>query len=295
MAIDFLIVNYYSTSLIAKLLESIPPEEDFEYRVAIVNNSPDDKSIYQLETDRVKILTPSTNLGFGGGCNFGLKWISAIAADSIVWIVNPDAYLKEISLAQVRDFFKEYPEVSLLGTTIYTPDDKIWFAGGIFLPQRGAILAVDLLTENPDLSYVTCDWVSGCSFLINLQNFVKCPEFDPAYFLYYEDFDFCWRYKNQGHIVGVTQQLAVIHEPSSITNRNMSKKLEYSTYGYLLALAKYSNKTIFTLRFLRLLVFALILLPLKPQAAVGKLAGVSNYFSSQQKRMRGKRTLENSV
>ncbi|MEC4984345.1 MAG: glycosyltransferase [Oscillatoria sp. PMC 1076.18] len=281
--------------MIAKLLQSIPCEQDFEYRVAIVNNSPDDRSIEQFQTDRVKILTPSTNLGFGGGCNFGLQWIRDRAPESIVWIINPDAYLNQVSLAQISNFFNQNPEVSLLGTTIYTPDSKIWFGGGIFLPQRGAILAVDLLAENPNLDYVTCDWVSGCSFLINLQNFLELPQFDPNYFLYYEDFDFCWRYKNQGHLVAVTQQISVIHEPSSITNRNITKKLTYSTIGYLLALSKYSNKTIFIFRYLRLLLFALILLPLKPQAAIGKLTGVANYFSLQQKRARSKHTLGNSV
>ena len=274
--IYFLVVNYYSTNLVTKLIRSLPLEKNIDYKTIIVNNSPDDDSIYALKNEDVLILKAENNLGFGGGCNLGINWIYTQEPQAIVWIINPDAYLKENILAQVELFFEMYPEISILGTIVHTPTGEVWFAGGRFIPTTGAILTQDLLT-NTDAHYVACDWITGCSFLINLRKFDQCPQFDPAYFLYYEDFDFCRRYANQGHLIAVTKQFGVLHQPSSITNRYVFRKIKNSTYGYLLSLDKYTNKAVFILRLVRLIIYALILMIVKPQVAFGKFAGVFMY------------------
>jgi len=271
--IYFLVVNYYSTHLVTKLISSLPTCQNNEYKIVIINNSPEDDSIYNLKNEFVLIFNAEKNLGFGGACNLGMKWISTQDPLAIIWIINPDAYLIENPLAQVQFFFAAHPEISILGTIVHTPANEIWFAGGCFIPSTGAILTQDLLT-NTEVDYVSCDWVSGCSLIINLRNFDQCPQFDPAYFLYYEDFDFCQRYGNQGHLIAVTKQFGVLHQPSSITNRYVFRKIKNSTYGYLLSLKRYTNTLILNIRLVRLILYALILIFLKPQVAFGKFAGV---------------------
>ncbi|MDJ0633117.1 MAG: glycosyltransferase family 2 protein [Xenococcaceae cyanobacterium MO_188.B29] len=277
--IYLLTVNYYSTSLIARLIQSLPSQQKIIYQIVIVNNSPADQNLKQLESDRLEIIEAKTNLGFGQACNLGLTQIYKQDPQGIVWIINPDTYLPSNILEKVPAFFASHQEISLLGTLIYTPDNRLWFAGGRFIPQLGAIFSVDLFSSQPETDCLACDWVSGCSLLINLSRFQSCPQFDPAYFLYYEDFDFCRRYAKQGHQIAVTNRLAIIHQPSSIANRNIAIKLQHSTYSYLLTLERYTNPLIFSLRFLRLLLYSLIVLAVKPQAAFGKLVGISNYLS----------------
>lgn len=270
--IYFLTINYYSTDLVSQLINSIQPGIS---KIVIVNNSPDDDSIYLLKSESVVILEPESNLGFGQGCNFGLNWIYNRDKQAIVWIINPDAYLLPGSLEKINLFFDSYPELSILGTTIYTKTG-IWFAGGKFIPATGTILTVDILTS--DTGYMPCDWVSGCSLLINLGNFSECPQFDPAYFLYYEDFDFCRRYAKLGHLIAVTKHLGVMHQPSAITNRNMFKKMQYSTLSYLLTLEKYTNGLVLVARLTRLITYALLLIVVKPLVGFGKLYGVLLYL-----------------
>ncbi len=277
--IYFLTVNYYSTSLITRLIKSFPSQYKISYQIVIVNNSPEDHNLKQLDNDNIQILEAKRNLGFGQACNLGLNWIYQQDLEGIVWIINPDTYLLSNTLERVPEFFAAHPEISLLGTLIYTPNHDIWFAGGRFIPYLGAIFATDLLSSHPEREYVPCDWISGCSLLINLCNFSSCPQFAPEYFLYYEDFDFCRRYASEGHQIAVTARLAVVHEPSSITNRNVAEKLKHSTYSYLLTLAKYANPIAFFIRFWRLIFHAFFLLGIKPQIALGKLVGVYNYLN----------------
>ncbi|MGQ4649215.1 glycosyltransferase [Lyngbya aestuarii] len=279
--IYLLTVNYYSTSLIAQLIRSIPASLDIPYQILVVNNSPDDWALAKLHAKSLQILEAKTNLGFAKACNLGLEWIYNQDPKAIVWIINPDTYLPENTLEKVPIFFETYPELSLLGTCIYTPNSDIWFAGGQFIPHLGAIVCTNSISPHLEKAYATCDWVSGCSLLINLRHFETCPYFDPDYFLYYEDFDFCRRYANEGHQIAITNRLAIVHQPSSITDRNITKKLQHCTYSYLLTLERYTNKHVFFLRFLRLTLHAITLLLLKPQAAFGKLIGISTYLFSR--------------
>lgn len=275
--IYFLTVNYDSTDLIAELIKSIQLSGDTPYQIVIVNNSPDDGHIYSLKSETVLILETGDNLGFGNGCNVGLNWIYAQDSQAVVWLINPDACLIPNSLENIDLFFDRFPEISILGTIIYTPSGTIWFAGGCFIRHTGTISTVDLLTHS-ETAYISCEWVSGCSLLVNFRNFQHCPQFDPAYFLYYEDFDFCRHYASLGHIIGVTQQFGAIHQPSTITNRNIFRKIQHSTYSYLLTLERYTNQLVLLLRLTRLLLYAILLVGIKPKVAFGKLYGILLYL-----------------
>jgi N-acetylglucosaminyl-diphospho-decaprenol L-rhamnosyltransferase len=273
--IYFLTVNYYSTNLVAQLINSLSCTNT-QYQTVIINNSPEDDSIHNLQSESVLIIDAGSNLGFGNACNVGIKWIYTQDTQAIIWIINPDAYLPKNTL-DINGFFKLHPEISILGTIIHTPTGEIWFAGGRFIRATGSILTQDML-KNTDAEYVVCDWVSGCSLIINLANFRECPLFNSAYFLYYEDFEFCRRYANEGYLVAITKQFGVLHQPSSITNRNIFLKNKYSTYSYLLTLEKYTNKLVFVARSIRLICYALLLMFVKPHIGLGKLYGVLIYW-----------------
>jgi N-acetylglucosaminyl-diphospho-decaprenol L-rhamnosyltransferase len=276
--IYFITVNYYSAELIANLLKSIQAAGATDWKLLVVNNSPDDRLIHGEELDSALILDADRNLGFGAACNWGINWVYQQDSRSVVWIINPDTLVREDSLQKAQGFFETHPELSIVGTSVCTPNGKIWFAGGRFVPETGAMIGEDRLSDSPAVAWVRSDWVTGCSLLINLRNFDCCPQFDPDYFLYYEDFDFCLRYAKQGHLIGVTSQIGVVHYPSSIANRNLFTKFKYSTFGYLLAIERYAGKSAFIMRFIRLLGHALLLLCVRPQVGIGKLAGVAIYL-----------------
>ena len=277
--IYFLTVNYNSAALIIRLIDSLSLNKGITYQLIVINNSPQDKKIYNLENDRVHIIEAEKNLGFARACNLGLNSIYQQNPQALVWLINPDAYLTSSNLEQVPRFFSQHHHLSILGTTIYTPTGEIWFAGGAFSLESGAIVTINSLDKSTEKDYWESDWVSGCSLLINFKNFDYCPQFDGSYFLYYEDFDFCRRYALMGHQIAVSDRFSVMHEPSSIANRNQINKIRHSTYSYLLTLQRYTCPKIFWLRFVRLLVHALIIVPVKPQLALGKIIGIYKYFT----------------
>ncbi|NJP08902.1 MAG: glycosyltransferase family 2 protein [Leptolyngbyaceae cyanobacterium RU_5_1] len=269
-------VNYYSTELIAKLLASIQAQSSASYQFVIINNSPDDRLLQTLKEDSILVLEAGDNLGFGGGCNLGLNWVYAQDKEAIAWLINPDATFPEGALEQAINFCTLHPYLSIIGTIVEEPGGNIWFAGGEFNPENGRIIAENSFSNSTD-DYIETSWITGCSLLLNLKKFPSCPQFDPDFFLYYEDFDFCRRYAQQGHTVAVTNQIRVIHQPSSITSRNPSLKFEHSTYSYLLALTKHTRRTVVLYRLGRILFHALRASLVEPEKAIAIIKGVFSY------------------
>jgi GT2 family glycosyltransferase len=275
--IYFVTVNYYSTDAIAQLIQSIQSNNGGDYTFIIVNNSADDAAIHHLKTDKIIIIESGENLGFGRGCNRGLNWIYAKDTQAIVWIINPDAYFIDNSVQAAKKFFSTYPEISILGTIVCQPTGKIWFSGGEFIPKNGEIIATKLPISSPERPYAHTQWVTGCSLLINFKQFKECPQFDPDYFLYYEDCDFCLRYAKQGHIIAITEQIKVFHQPSSITNRNINLKIQHTIYSYLLTLEKHGSNLVLLYRIARITLSALISLPFQRKIATSEIKGVLKY------------------
>ncbi|HEY9864498.1 MAG TPA: glycosyltransferase, partial [Candidatus Obscuribacterales bacterium] len=214
--IYWITVNYYSTELIQRLINSIvetchgASPQGINYQIIIINNSLDDLSIHRLKSPSISVFDTPENIGFGRACNIGLTWVYQQDSQAIVWLINPDAYLSKNALSPTIELFKDYPELSILGTVIYNHKGELEFTEGQFNPKIGIIQVSNQLSETlRNQTYQLTAWVSGCSILINLKNFRECPQFDPNYFLYYEDFDFCLRYRNQGHQIGITAQIQV--------------------------------------------------------------------------------------
>lgn len=281
-----LTVSYYGAEYLRNLISTLP----IAAHLIIINNAPDDRELQALETEfsdrSLQILNAPHNLGFGQGCNLGLQYLYDRDSHALVWLINPDTHSRSLNLQTLQHLFQQSPHLSILGTTVYTPDERLWFGGGKFIARWGQIQEIDYRDRLQAQDWITCDWVSGCSLVINLANFATCPQFDPAYFLYYEDFDFCQRYRHQGHTIAITDRLSLYHRPSSITDRNPRTKLRHSTYSYLLTLQRYAPLPILLFRLLRLTLNTFLLLPQHSPHSLGKLQGLRDWLAQIWRTMR---------
>lgn len=279
--INILIVNYNSSFLVDQLIQSIPDPNSDKYKIFIVNNSPEDKDIYNLDKNH-SIISSDSNLGFGKACNLGIKTIAKLDSNGIIWLLNPDTYFSKSCQKDywnfVQNLWKEHADISLMGTIIYTDQGQIWFSRGVFKKHTGNIQSQSKYC----LDMVDSDWISGCSLMINLSRFETLPYFDPNFFLYYEDFDFCIRYKSQGHKITITNQLNITHKVSAITDRNTSAKIHHSSCSYLMALYRHANFFVFMLYLLRFILNTCVLLIFRPIIGQAKLKGLQEAMQKVQ-------------
>ena len=284
--IYLLIVNYNSSVLICRLIESLQEKQAKSYQIVIVNNSLDDLELVSLADELTNIIEAKENLGFGKACNLGLDWIYRQNSQAIVWLINPDTYFASKTQPDrpptdtAIAFFDNHPQISILGTTVYDCQGKLTSAGGTLALGTAALATIDSL---PDFTgdYYSTDWVSGCSLLLNLANFSECPKFDTRYFMYYEDLDFCLRYGEQGHKIAVTPSIEVFHDTSSISDRNLFTKYQYVTHSYLIHIEKHGSLSTFIWTNIRMSLNTMRLLIFEPQQGLGKLIGIYRYWRSR--------------
>ncbi|MGB3297616.1 MAG: glycosyltransferase family 2 protein [Phormidesmis sp.] len=236
----FLSVNYYSAALISDLMHSLEANQG----IVIVNNSPADRVVHGLAGQtyaggRVTVLDAADNDGFGAGCNLGLQWIYARSPQALVWLINPDTQLLPNAVSTVRHCFSQR-QISILGTPILDIAGKLWFGSGRFNRWTGSVSSHHQVTNAMGRPMRT-RWVSGCSMVLNLALIGHCPQFDEAYFLYYEDCDLCERYYRQGYEIAIAPIPLVVHDVSSITGRHTQPKYMHATFSKLTFLRRHAS------------------------------------------------------
>lgn len=280
--IYFLSINYYSTELLRQLLQSISVLSfPTPYRFIIVNNSPNDSLVYVLEKEfeHVSILDAPGNLGFGGGCNLGLIYVYQQNPRAWVWLINPDATLVKGAMTYIRSCFRHCPDLSILGTRIRSGEQDIWFAQGRFNRWTGSLkhrlprVSMDEASIDKLVAVLSTQWVSGCSMILNLNQFSNCPEFDTNFFLDYEDADICERYAQQGHTIGVTKAVLVDHAVSSITGRNRRAKFRHATFSKLYFLYKHGSWLALGINLAYILLWSVKLLVFDLEIGIGRFQG----------------------
>ena len=272
-----LIVNYHSAELIESLLASVPITE---VHIIIVDNSPGDRALssFSERYPNLTLLSPTENLGFGGGCNLGLNWVWERDRQAMVWLINPDTTLHDGAIACIRQCLQVHPDIAILGTQIVDSQGELWFTQGQFNRWLGSLSDREAIATS-DALVTPCRWVSGCSLILNFPKFDRPPQFDRHYFLYYEDTDLCERYFQQGYAIAVTQAVLVTHQVSATSDRNLPAKFRHATYSKLYFLQCHGTglALVLNLGYLTLKIIA-SLLQGKRAVAIGRSQGIQQFL-----------------
>lgn len=292
--ICFICVNYHSTNLIAELLNSIEAEQDPNICCVIVDNSPYDTDLNELASSHQFILLkPNRNLGFGGGCNLALDYIEANQPGALAWLINPDARLIPGAISQVRRCLQHNPNLGLLGTRIEDSKGVAWFNSGYFDPIWGKLhqtksdgsessIGQHATNQRPtdhDWQSTRCDWLSGCSLIMDLQHLPTKTRFDTTIFLYYEDAELCLRLRKQGIQPYVTQQTLASHLISATMTRLPIGRYKHATFGKLYLLHKYATPLAIIANLAWFTASGIATLLQDSHQSIGKIAGIFAYLA----------------
>lgn len=277
--IYFVTVNYYSRDWVQILIASITRGITSPHHILIVNNSPEEEGLRSMDDKYVTILESGSNLGFGQACNLGINYAWQYHPQSLVWLINPDAVIHPNADTYIQNCFREDDTLAILGTQILTVDGAIWFSHGTFNPWTGSVKHHNQPPQH-DFQELTrpCQWVTGCSLVLNLRVFQDCPGFSNAYFLYSEDTDLCLRYGRQGYRVTVTQHPLVTHQVSALIGHHPGLMYQYYTYGRLALLRQHGTILGLSFYLLHSLLQGLLRLPWQPAQAWGRWQGISQFL-----------------
>lgn len=197
---------------------------DHNLRIIAVDNASGDDTPDRLRSRApfVELLEQSTNRGFAAGCNRGL---AEVEQETLVLLLNPDVVVDSSFFATLVAF--EWPDrLAAIGPQIRTSNGSIEQSARSFPTlATGAFGRTTLLSQliprsraarrqllaDPTLGAVNVDWVSGACLIAPRDRFESVGFLDEAYWMYWEDADWCRRAKNKGFEVEYHPELLAVH------------------------------------------------------------------------------------
>jgi GT2 family glycosyltransferase len=182
-----------------------------------------DKNTFVRSTDKLAnlvLITNSSNLGYSGGNNRGIRYALTQQQFDFVWVLNNDTIVDEDSLKKLLSCAHQ-SEAGIFGSTIvYSANpEKVQCAGGcrykplttIFHPVMGGMQLSKVLQvhDQPEI-----DYIYGASLFIRTEVFEKCGLLNEEFFLFYEEMDFCRRSLAAGYRLFWCKESIVQHRVS---------------------------------------------------------------------------------
>lgn len=175
----------------------------------VVDNGSTNDSIQAIKTAHpwVRIISLSSNVGFTGGSNVGIRDALKHKAD-YVWLLNNDTIVDKDALSLINAF--DDTSVGVAGSKIYfqkgheyhktryTQTEKgrvLWYAGGLmdwenmYASHKG----VDEVDNGQYDTAFDTSFITGCSCMISRNLIETIGILDEKYYLYLEDLDYSLR------------------------------------------------------------------------------------------------------
>jgi GT2 family glycosyltransferase len=221
------VVNWNGAANSIECLTALKSCTYSELTVLLVDNGSTDDSVQRIKVAHpdILLLESSTNLGFSGGNNIGLRYALAHHADYI-WLLNNDTKPAPDALSALVEKAESDRRIGAVGSVCYYAHDPSKVQG-----WAGA--RINLWLGYGRLSTVPRrdDWfhsLNGASMLISRAALEDVGLLDEAFFMYWEDTEFCLRLRKKGWRIAAAADSHVLHKvrASSGGNKNQLDRLD---------------------------------------------------------------------
>lgn len=229
--LSIIIVNFRSLVQLESCLGSLFGKKHLlpeTFEVIVVNNDDcSDFSQVRSQFPLVKIIDHRKNVGFGAGCNLGVKK----AQGEWLWFLNPDTTLID-DVRPIFAFCEANPMIGGVSPRLVDDSGKTqeWGLGveitllDIILNNLGWIRSKKIwLSKKP----ISCSWVSGASLTVKKSLFDKLNGFDENFFMYFEDVDLCRRIRKSGQKIFWLPQVSLRHIGGASRESELSQKSQF--------------------------------------------------------------------
>lgn len=206
-ALTIAVVNFNSSDVIGRLVESVPSRVEILLVDNFSSNSERER-VTSMFDDRVAVI-PSANHGFAAGVNLAAR---VAPHDHWLLVCNPDAYFEPGAVVELIN------QAIARGLDLASPlvlrssDRSIWFGGGdvnsrFEVTHESYGRYVDEVTLSGETGFV-----SGCCLLISPSARASLFPMREDLFMYYEDVELSLRALREGQRLGVVTTAVAMHE-----------------------------------------------------------------------------------
>ncbi len=224
MAVEltFCVVNTEQRELLVRCLDAIAAERErlpFDTEVLVLDNASRDGSAAAARRHSVAPEVVALERRRGKGENDTA--LLQRAGGRYALLLNEDSELRPGATAALRDALEERDDAAAAGARLVRPDGSVqpsawrfptpWtaFVGALFLHRRLTVQSRGERTRQ-------VDWAQSAALLVRTEAAREIEWFDPAFFVYSDEVDFCRRLRDAGwRTLYVPSAQAVHHEQLS--------------------------------------------------------------------------------
>lgn len=216
-------VTYNSAAFLDGFTTSCRHQTMPDYYVYCIDNNSSDDTVRRLEAikdERWRICANTENRGVAAGNNQGIVQALREECDWILLLNNDTTFGPDLLGRLVDSCITEGWSVVVPKIHFDRPANHIWYGGGGLSRSKGYS---GYHTAMGERDVGQCDargfveYAPTCAMLVQRAVFEAVGLMDEAYFVYFDDTDFCWRLKQSGIKIGYNPDVTVIHKVGGST------------------------------------------------------------------------------
>ena len=245
--VEVVVLNWNGWQDTISCLASLQLQDYPNFNLIVVDNSSTDCSVDQIKKamPSIELLQAGANLGFGGGCNVGIRQAIDCGAE-YVWLINSDSIADPHALSALVHIADQDLALGSVGSVLYEMDAldtvQLWGGGRV---QLWSGKSRHRLCPGP------LDFISGASVLLRCSAIKEVGLFDQAaFFMYWEDTDLAFRLHKAGWQLAVAADSRVWHKQSASLGKRSPLLDEYFTQSGVRFLRRYASIPFLSISFM---------------------------------------------
>lgn len=249
--VSIIIVNWNGKENLRGCFQSLAKISYSPYEIILVDNGSNDGSVEMVKkltklNKRIKLIGNKENLGFAKANNQGFKK----AKGKYILLLNSDTKVAPDFLTKLIGVMEKDEKISVVQPKIIFMDSKRLQAGGAFLTNTGFLYHYGYGKDPNNGKYnhrMEIFSANGSCMLVKREVIEKVGLFDPDFFCYFEETDFCWRVWLAGYKIVYVPDSVIYHKGAQSAQRLPISFIQYHSFKNRLCtyLKNFSFKNLF--------------------------------------------------
>lgn len=237
--VSIIITHHKTPDLLQACLKSIRDtiNKDITHEIFVADSDSDSDTIDNIAKrfPNVQFINSTGNLGYSKIVNRAILK----ASGEFIFVLNADILAKKNAINLMLDYMKHHSEIGILGPKLINFDGTIQYSRFRFYTPltilcRRTFLGKtkwgqniihqtflkNLPTEGGNILPYEADWLMGSALLLRAEALEQVGLLDERFFMYFEDIDWCRRFKDAGYKIVYFPTAVMYHYHIRISHKS---------------------------------------------------------------------------